>query len=252
MRIDLPGIAAFLGIADYGSFRRAAGHLNLSQAALSHRIRKLEDSLGVSLLARTTRRVTLTAAGLELLPVAQRLVDEVSSTLDGLRERGGQQPERLAIGCLPTIALLHLPTVLIEFGRQRPEVRVQVYDNSAIEIVERVRAAEVEFGVTIVSAESRNLEITPVVKDPYVLVCGLSHPLAGRSSVQWQELEGEPLIRISSGAWNRQLIDEALGARRETMRWRHEVQHIATAISMVRAGLGLTVVPRSGLQAQPF
>lgn len=249
MRIDLPGIEAFLGIANWGSFRRAAGHLNLSQAALSHRIRKLEESLGVALLVRTTRRVALTPAGLELLPVAQRMVGELSSTLDGLRNHRGRRPERLAIGCLPTVAVLHLPTVLEAFGRQFPEVRVQVYDNSAAEIAERVRAGDIEFGVTIVSARSWDLEITPLVKDPFVLACRDTHRFAGRRSLRWRDLEGEALVRISAEAWNRLLIDEALGSRRESLSWRYEVQHVATAIGMVRAGLGLSIVPRLGLDA---
>ena len=128
MRIDLPGIEAFLGVANWGSFRRAAAQMNLSQAALSHRIKKLEEALGVTLLARTTRRVSLTEAGLELLPVAQRAVGDMEGTLTGLRDRGRGGPERLAVGCLPTMALLHLPAVLAEFRRLCPGVRVQVYD----------------------------------------------------------------------------------------------------------------------------
>jgi DNA-binding transcriptional LysR family regulator len=249
MRIDLPGIEAFLSIANWGSFKRAAAHLNLSQAALSHRLKKLEENLGVPLLARTTRQVTMTPAGLELLPVAQRTVQEISSTLDGLRERGKSRHERLAIGCLPTISLLYLPSILAEFQRQRPQTIVQVYDNSTAEIAGRVRAGEADLGLTILSANSWDLEITPLLKDPFVLVCLESHPFAGRPFVQWQELVGEPLIRISAETGNRSVIDEALGRRRELMSWRYEVQHVATAIGLVRAGMGLTVVPKIGLDA---
>ncbi len=249
MRIDLPGIEAFLAVADWRSFRRAAAHMNLSQAALSHRVKKLEEALGTALLTRTTRRVTLTEAGLELLPVALRAVGEMEGALVGLRDRGRGRSERLAVGCLPTIALLHLPAVLAEFGRACPGVRVQVYDNSAAEIIGRVRAGEADFGVTVVSAGGLDLEITPLARDPFVLVCPAEHPLAGRDTVQWQELESEALIRISAEAANRLLIDEALDRRREAMRWRFEVQRVPTALGMVQAGLGLTVLPRSGLDA---
>jgi DNA-binding transcriptional LysR family regulator len=249
MRIDLPGIEAFLGVANWGSFRRAAGHLNLSQAALSHRIKKLEESLGTPLLARTTRRVSLTRAGEELLPTAQRLVQDRAATLDALRGRRDAGTERLAIGCLPTVAVLHLPGVLAAFARRRPEVQVQVYDVSAAEIADRVRAGDAEFGVTILSAKSWDLEIAPVVSDPFVVVCPADHRFAAMAAVPWAELAAEPLIRISAEAWNRQLIDQALGPRRESLRWRIEVQHVATAVAMVREGLGLGVLPRSGLHA---
>lgn len=247
MRIDFLGLEAFLSIANWGSFNRAAGHLNLSQTALSHRLKKLEHDLGVQLLSRTTRKVTLTSAGLELLPTAQRIVEELRASLDGLRELGRGRQERLAIGCLPTIAKHHLPRILRAFEARHTGLAVRVFDNSASEIADRVRAGEAEFGVTIVSTERWDLEITPLLKEPFVLVCPADHALAGRPTVAWSELEGVPLIRISAQTGNRFLIDDALGARRELMTWRYEVQHVATAIGMVQAGVGLTVVPRLGV-----
>lgn len=249
MRIDLPGIEAFLGIAQWGSFRRAAAHMNLSQAALSHRLRKLEETLGTTLVARTTRRVMLTEAGLDLLPVAQRAVAEMETALDGLRDRGRRGPERLAVGCLPTIAAVHLPPVLQEFGRLCPEVQVQVYDNSAAEIIGRIRNGDAAFGITVVSARGGDLDIMPLVRDPFVLVCPATHPLAARRTMQWQDLNTQILIRTSAEAANRLLIDDALNRRREAMQWRFEVQRVPTAVSMVAAGLGLAVLPRSGLEA---
>ena len=72
MRIDFLGLEAFLSIAERGSFQRAAAHLNLSQTAISHRMRKLEEDLGLKLFARTTREVTLTRAGIDFLPKARR------------------------------------------------------------------------------------------------------------------------------------------------------------------------------------
>ena len=80
MRVDFLGLEAFFCIADRGSFHAAAAHLNLSQTALSHRMKKLENDLGVKLLARTTRQVSLTPAGAELLPVAQRVMADVTAS----------------------------------------------------------------------------------------------------------------------------------------------------------------------------
>jgi DNA-binding transcriptional LysR family regulator len=248
-RIDFLGLEAFLSIANWGSFGRAAGNLNLSQTALSHRLKKLEDELGVKLFARTTRQVTLTSAGLELLPTAQRIVEELAGSLDSLRRQGKERQERLQIGCLPTIAIHHLPRVLHDFEARHPDLAVQVFDNSATEIAERVQAGEAEFGITIVSANRWDLDITPLLKEPFVLVCPADHALAQKGTVAWSDLEGVPLIRISPQTGNRFLIDDALGGRRELMTWRYEVQHVATAIGMVLAGVGLTVVPRLGFDA---
>ena len=87
MRIDFLGIEAFLGVAECGSFNGAAQRLNLSQAALSHRMKRLEDDLGVKLFTRTTRQVALTPAGLELLPKVRLMMETLSGAYESLRSR---------------------------------------------------------------------------------------------------------------------------------------------------------------------
>jgi DNA-binding transcriptional LysR family regulator len=249
MRIDFLGIEAFVSIADRGSFHLAAAHLNLSQTALSHRMRKLEDDLGVKLFTRTTRRLALTPAGLELLPKARRMLDDMASSYRQLQQQGRRNETRLAFGCLPTIANHYLPRVLRALARQHPDLAIQVFDNSAGEIAELVQNGEAEFGITFVSANPWDLDIKPLIKEPYVVLCLRDHPLAQQEAVAWSELEGLPLVRISRQTGNRVTIDEALGGRREAMTWRYEVQHVATAISMVQAGTGLTIVPRLAVDA---
>lgn len=244
MRFDFLGLQAFLSIAERGSFQRAAAHLNLSQTALSHRMRKLEADLGVKLFARTTRQVSLSPAGLSLLPKARRIMTDIQTSLDELRQHGRAGVERVAIGCLPTIAIHYLPRLLAEFSARHPETAVKIYDNSASEIAAHVHSGAAEFGITIVAANSWDLEIKPLLKEPFVLVCPADHPFARQRAVRWPELAKIPLVRISQQTGNRALIDDALGSRRESMDWRYEVQHVATAVSMVLAGVGLTVVPR--------
>ncbi len=244
MRIDFLGLQAFLGVAERGSFHRAAAHLNLSQTALSHRLKKLEDSLGVKLLLRTTRQVSLTPAGAELLPKARRIVEELSASLADLRDRGRLAQERIAIGCLPTIAVRYMPRVLKLFRETRPDTAVRVFDNSAAEIAAKVQSGEAEFGVTVVAANRWDLELTPLMKEPFVLVCPATHRLARQPSVAWAELEGEPLVRISAETGNRVLIDDALGGRSEALTWRYEVQRVTTAVSLVSEGMALAVAPQ--------
>ena len=109
MRIDFLGLQAFLSIAERGSFQRAAAHLNLSQTAISHRMRKLEDELGIKLFARTTREVTLTRAGIDFLPKAQKAIAELEQSFDELKQQGAKRRDRLDIACLPAFAVNYLP-----------------------------------------------------------------------------------------------------------------------------------------------
>jgi DNA-binding transcriptional LysR family regulator len=251
LRIDFPGLEAFVAIAERGSFNRAAVHLNLSQTALSHRMKKLEDDLGVKLLTRTTRQVTLTPAGLALLPKAQAAIAELSVSIDALRRQSRAKQERISIACLPTIAVAYLPGVLAAFAKKHRNVDVEVFDNSASEIADHVQAGRAEFGLTIVSSNRWDLDITPLMKEPFVLVCPSGHRHAGAEDLQWSDLEGEPLVRISPQTGNRILMDDALGPKKETLDWHYEVQHLATAISLVKAGVALAVVPRLALGIAP-
>jgi len=247
MRVDVLGLQAFISIAERGSFRAAASHLNLSQTALSHRIRKLEESLGTPLLLRTTRQVSLTAAGTALLPRARRIFEDIGSALDEVRVEMREADDQVAVGVLPTIAAHCMPHVIAAFAKRHPGIGVRVHDNSASEIADKVQSGEAEFGVTIVAANRWDLELKPVVKEPFVLVSHRNMPLARAASLTWAQLQGAPLVRISAETGNRILIDDALGARREALSWRYEVQRVVTAVSLVRSGIGYAIVPQLAL-----
>lgn len=246
-RLDFLGLEAFLAIAERGNFSRAAAHLGITQTALSHRMKKLENYLGVALLNRTTRHVSLTRAGLELLPRVRSLLEEARRTFADLSIEAAARQERVAIGCLPTLAVHFLPRALKDFTARHPGVLVRVYDNSAQEIAERVQKREADFALTILSTNRWDLELKPLAREPYVLICRSDHDFARRASVRWAELVGEYLIRISTQTDNRILIDDALGATSERLRWRCEVQHVASAVALVAGGVGLTVVPRGAI-----
>jgi DNA-binding transcriptional LysR family regulator len=250
MRIDFLGLHAFLAIAERGSFQLAAAHLNLSQTALSHRMRKLEDDLGVRLLSRTTREVSLTPAGLELLPKVREMIEGLSASLEELRQHGRVRQEMLAIGCLPTIAAGRLPAALKRFRRAHPDVVLRVHDNSATEIAELVNAGTIEFGITLVASHRWDFNTETLIREPFVLLCRDDDALAMLPAASWSDLMDIPLIRISPHTGNRMLIDDALGSRRENLNWRYEVQHVNTAIALVRSGLGTTVIPRLALESE--
>jgi DNA-binding transcriptional LysR family regulator len=247
MRFDILGLQAFAAIAERGSFHAAASHLNLSQTALSHRIRKFEEALATPLLLRTTRQVTLTPAGAALLPRARRLFEELGAAVSEVRSITADPDERVVIGCLPTIAMQCMPQVVAAFAASHPTVGVKLLDSSASEIAERVQAGDAEFGITIVSANRWDLDLKPIVKEPFVLVCSRSLPIAAHASLTWAQIQDVPLVRIAAETGNRILIDDALGARREALSWRYEVQRVTTAISLVRSGVGAAIVPQLGV-----
>jgi len=243
MRVDYLGVQAFVSIAEQGSFRQAAAHLNISQAALIPRMRKFEEYLGVKLMTRTTRMITLTPAGLDLLPSAQRSLSGLEQTLEGLRRAGQPQQSELSIGCLPTLANYFLPPILKIFSDIHPELTIRIFDNSVSEIADRVESGAAEFGITILSINRFDVEVISLMRESFVVVAPRSHRLTNQKSVDCADLVDCPMVRISSQAGNRLLIDDALRNRYE-LDWRFEVQHVSTALKMVDAGNGLAIVPR--------
>lgn len=244
MPIDFLGIQAFLAIAEAGSFGSAAARLHLSQTAISHRMRKLEESLGVPLLVRTSRGISLTQAGEALLPRARNALQLLESSCDGVRVHRERATRWVTFGCIPTVAAGLLAPLLREVAQAHPELPVRVFDSAPGEILELVQAGTAAFGITLAQPAPPNVVLETIAEEPFVLACPAAHRFAGRAGVAWSELEQEPLIRLSLPAGNSVTIDESIGTLRERLQWRYEAQRTAVALEMVRGGLGLTLVPR--------
>lgn len=244
MRIDYLGLEAFVAIAELGSFNKAAEQLNLSQTALSHRIRKVEADLGVQLLMRTTREVSLTKVGQEMLPLVRSHLNDLSRLYGEARQRGRYRQKRLSFACLPTVSNYYLPTILKQFSEQSPDIAVRLFDQPMARIPELVQAGEAEFGITVFGANVPDLDFQPLYREPYVLLVPQGHPLAGRKGISRAELVGHPFVRITTQSANRQLVDESLAEYSGEIVWRYEVQNATTAMSLVAAGVALTVLPK--------
>jgi DNA-binding transcriptional LysR family regulator len=247
MKVDFLGLEAFLSVADLGGFRRAGAHLNLSQTAVSHRLRKLEESIGVQLFTRTTRQVTLTRAGSDLLPYARSLLGDFEHQLEVVREKYRDVHDGLAFACTPSIAMHVLQPVFLEFFARNPEAKVRIFDRSTGEVGETVASGLAEFGIAIIAANRWDLATEALLSDDFLLVCRKDHPLAGKKVVTGADLEKQRLIRFTPRTANRIITDEALGTRAERLNWVYEVMHTLTAFMLVRAGTGLAIAPRLAL-----
>jgi DNA-binding transcriptional LysR family regulator len=244
MRVNYLGLEAFLAVAELGSFSKAAARLNLSQTALSHRLRKIEEELGVRLLARTTREVSLTGQGQAILPRVKAQLTALNGLLAELQDEGRKARQRTVFACVPSVALYTLPAVLGEFTARHPDVDLILRDLPAAEIVDQVRAGAVEFGLAIMGAGHWDLDSEPQMVEPYHLLVARTHRLAGRASVTLDDLPGETMVRIRTQSTNRELVEAALEPVRAQIRFRYDVLNAVAALSMVATGQAITVLPR--------
>ena len=247
----LADLRAFVTVANQQSFAGAAKTLHLSQPALSRRISKLEDQLGVRLFDRTTRSVALTLLGRRFLQEIGGLVAELDRSVSDLRDVAQLEAGDVTVGCVFSAVHHFLPAVIRSFREKHPRVLVRIIEEGADEVLASVQQGEADFGLNYIGMQDPDVEFSPLLKEPYVLVCRSDHALARRRSVRWEELADWDQVRVSHASRNRLFIDQALADLPPLPRPVCEVRHVSTLIGLVDAGLGVAVVPRLTVPPRP-
>lgn len=244
MNVEISDLRAFVAVVDLGSFAAAAQELHLSQPALSRRISKLEASIGVRLLERTTRRVELSAPGRTFALKARQVVNDFDESLLDITDAASRLTGEITIACVPTAVNHLLPRVLEHYQQQFPGILVRVMDEGASEALAMVVRGEADFGINYLGAQEGNITFAPLFEERFVLACPAGHPFAQRKSVAWRELSGQRYIAVNKASGNRMLLDWALANIPQLPKPVLEARHVRTAVDMVAAGLGVAAVPQ--------
>jgi len=234
-------LQAFVALAEQRSFTRAAGLCHLSQPAFSALIGQLEATLGLRLFDRSTRHVEPTAEGLAFEVSARRVLAEFDGALSDLTDRLALRRGRVSIALLPSLAAGWLPEVLRGYRAQYPGVEIEVADVLSEPCVERVRSGQADFALAAIRADTPELQAEPFCSDGFHLVCPPDHPLATQPEVRPRDVAAYPFIHMARGSSVRQYLDAALHPLQ--MQTLMEVDQLATAMGMVRAGLGVSLMP---------
>jgi LysR family carnitine catabolism transcriptional activator len=242
MNVSTRQLRAFMALAAERNFTRAAAASHLSQPAFSALIRQLEDSLGVRLFDRSTRHVSLTAEGEEFERSARRVLAEFDVAVSGMHERAARERGRVSIALLPSLAADWLPSVLAGFRAEYPGIELEVADVLSEPCIERVRSGGADFALAATRAETTELRAELFCSDDFHLVCPAGHPLATQvDPPRPRDIARWPFIHLSRTSSVRQYIDAA--THPQPLPSVLEVDQLATVAGMVRAGLGISVVP---------
>src|SRR5688500_2079841 len=243
INFDLNDLLAFRAVAEQTNFRKAAESVHLSQPAFSRRIDKLEQALGVRLLERTTRRVTLTAVGRDFERKVRELLDELDSTLLGIRGVAATHMGEVTVACVPSTVYYYLSEVIRRYHERCPKVRVKVLDAGANEVLASVARGEADFGLNFIGAQEGELDFTPLVEERFVAACRRDHPVASMRQITWAQLGQFDFISVGRTSGNRVLLDQALAGVANRPQAIYEAQHVTTTLGLVEAGLGVAAVP---------
>lgn len=240
---SLPQLSTFLAVAETRSFRVAAERLGVSQPAASERVRQLEERLGVRLLHRTTRSVTLTPEGEKLAGAAARTLAELGDLAEELRDQATLQRGRILVAALPSVAASVLPPAMAAFRERFPGVRVDLLDTPMARALEAVAGGEAVLAVVSHPGPSRNFDFAPLFTDPCLAVIRRDHPLGRRASVTLRDLAREPLLCSPPTAGLRDTVERAFATAGLGFTPAHEATTMDTLLSLAENGFGITFVP---------
>lgn len=207
----------------------------------------LEGELSVRLFERTTRRIVLTDAGEELLPSIKKVFDNLDSAFDDLRQLSERRSGRFSVASSPLLSATLLPTLMASFRLRHPDIKVELFDLPVDEIAQAVRSGQADFGVRTEGPDMQDLMVTPLYQDKLMLACLGTHALAKQREVRWAELVDEDLILLRHGSGLRTLVDRGFSELGEVARSSYEVAHVMTAVGLVEAGLGVSILPTYAL-----
>lgn len=246
---ELAEIQGFVAVAEKLNFKAAAESVFISQPALSRRIDKLETLVGARLLERTTRHVALTEAGERFLEHARAALEELHLGVQGVSESTIRRRSVITIACVPSVAVSLLPEALRQFSDTYPDTRIRLIDEGAQEVLAAVLSGAADFGINFIGTQEPEIEFRAIYSEEYRLAVREDHPLARAESVNWESIAGERLISVAKSSGNRTLMDNALGRLERRPVVFHEATHVAGALGLVEAGLGVAAIPGLALPA---
>jgi DNA-binding transcriptional LysR family regulator len=258
--MELRHLEHFVAVAEEQNFTRAARRLHLVQSALSVSIRSLERELGAPLFERTTREVRLTDAGRVLLPEARRTLDAAASAQAAVLDAHAGLRGTLRLGMMQVIRLVDFGALIARFHRDRPLVDIQprAAPGGSATLIGDVRRGVLDAAFVAVSGQDQpGLAAMTLASEPVMLACLPDHPLARRAAVSVSELADQPFVDFTLG-WGTRTVADQLFARAGIERSIGiEVPDATIHAALVRAGLGLAILPESmiaaaGLTAVPL
>ena len=243
MHFDLRHLRAIRAIHKCGGLSRAADMLNLTQSALSHQIKGLEDQAGVDLFVRRTKPLKLSAAGQRLLKLANRVLPEVEATEEEFRSLLAGKSGRLHIAIECHACFEWLFPVLESFRKAWPDVDVDIRPGLAFEALPALAREEVDLVVSSDPEEHSDLEFSPLFDYEPVFVASSQHALAQKSWISAEDFRDEVLITYPVDRTRLDVFSQLLMPAKVEPRVVRQVELTAVILLLVASNRGVAVLP---------
>jgi DNA-binding transcriptional LysR family regulator len=243
--IELRHLRYFLAVAETLHFSKAAQRLGIAQPPLSQQIKRLEQLVGHRLFDRTTRGVKLTLAGQLLADRARSTLEKVHDDLDQVRRLGRGEEGTLTVGFSGSVMFTDLPNAIESYRRRYPKVELRLRELTTHAQIPALLDGTLDLAFMRDGDPTDGIELSTVLKEPYVAVLPQVHPLARKRSLRVGDLRDEPFIffarRMGPLAFDRTMACcERSGFRPNIVQ---EAPQWPTLVRLVAAGLGVSLAP---------
>jgi DNA-binding transcriptional LysR family regulator len=243
MSFDLVDLGLFINIAETSSVTHGAERSYMSVPSASTRVKNIEDRLGVQLLYRSSHGVTLTPAGQAFLYHSRIVVQQLHQLRGDLHEYSRGTKGHLRVSATTMSTTEFLPRILNQYLTQHPDVNVNLREQLSHESVRAVCNGTTDIGIVSDSTSTQGLKTKPYRQYRHTLATSLSHPLAERSSVTFEEtLDFDHVGLVESSAMQGFLLQAASGVNR-ILPTRIHVGSFEALCRMVESNIGVSVMP---------
>ena len=250
--IDIKPLRYFVTLAEMRHFGRAAARLNLSQPPLSRQLAALEASLGVTLIERSPRSVTLTAAGERFYADAKAILASVEQAVSNAQAAASGDAGKLAIGFTMCAAYSVVPGYARAFGAACPDVALNLREVVSNDLAAQVVAGHIDAAIMFPHVPDKALATRTVLREPLCVALSRGHPRARARRLHIAQLAGEPFVLASEDvapSLRATILDHCRSGGFEPD-IRYAVQLQQTVLSLVDEGVGVALVPASMRKAQ--
>ena len=240
--LDSRQLRAFMLLARTGSFTQAARELYLSQSAVSHSMKALEQDVGCRLLDRMGKKVFLTQAGEQLLQHAEKILGEMDTARGSLEQLGKWGRSRLRIGASTTACQYILPTVLREFKESFPQCAITIEPGDTPRAIELLQANRIDLALTLEPKREEQLEFHPLFTDELEFILSPLHPWAMDQKVTRAEIAKQNYILYNKGSYTFRLVEDYFQQEQIVLNTFIELGSMEAIKELVKLGLGVSIL----------
>jgi len=249
--LTLRQLRLFEAVATHLSYSRAAEHMSLTQPAVSMQVQQLEAELGLQLLVKAGKRVSLSQAGEEMLRQTRRILNQVHIAEEAVEafhttEGGGGL---LHLGVVPT-AHYFAPALLMAFAQQWPGVKFKLTVDRRDKILGMLQEHQLDLAIAGYPPSEADVEAETFAQHPHCVVAAANHPLARKRRIHWDALRDEPFIFREPGSATRQFFEHLLQAQSLQVKVSMELSGNETIKQAVMAGMGISFLSAHTFQIE--